>query len=251
MSVADVRLLTTDMDWINIFNRLFALIDVQGDNYFSGPRFIHQVRRLDRYHADYYQLMAARRRELKSTTRRDYFLDLLMNFSESDRAKLVSNILSELDESANEGAAEIRGILSGAVPGPSATVPSGGWNAERLNDYLAEIDASLAAGNDERAVTLAYTCLEGFYKAFASTRLPEERSADLVSLARVIKRYVKDTHGSYPDDVLNMITHASHAVDRARNRFSESHFDEEAEHWLAVYIRDLVNTQIRLLLHFL
>jgi hypothetical protein len=47
-----------------------------------------------------------------------------------------------------------------------------------------------------------------------------------------------------------MVMHVSHTVDRARNRFSEAHFEEEAARWLAVFVRDLVNTQIRLLLHF-
>lgn len=40
-------------------------------------------------------------------------------------------------------------------------------------------------------------------------------------------------------------------IDRTRNRFSESHFDEEADRWLAVFARDLVNSEIRLLLHFM
>lgn len=82
-----------------------------------------------------------------------------------------------------EGAARIRAILSGAVPGPSASVPPQGWNADRLNQFLAEIDDSLAAGNNERAVTLAYACLEGFYKTFASARLTAQpATADLVAL---------------------------------------------------------------------
>lgn len=48
-----------------------------------------------------------------------------------------------------------------------------------------------------------------------------------------------------------MVMHVTHIVDKARNQFSESHFDKEADHWLAVYVRDLVNSQIRLLLNFL
>lgn len=55
----------------------------------------------------------------------------------------------------------------------------------------------------------------------------------------------------YPDEVLNGITNAANAIDKSRNRFSQSHFAGEAGRWLAVYIRDLVNTQIRLLLHFM
>ena len=70
-------------------------------------------------------------------------------------------------------------------------------------------------------------------------------------MSREIKAYFKNRLESYPDEVLNMINQISHFVDRTRNRFSESHFDNEAANWLALFIRDLVNTQIRLLLHFI
>jgi hypothetical protein len=33
--------------------------------------------------------------------------------------------------------------------------------------------------------------------------------------------------------------------------FSEAHFGGEAGRWLAIYMRDLVNSQVRLLFHFM
>jgi hypothetical protein len=48
-----------------------------------------------------------------------------------------------------------------------------------------------------------------------------------------------------------MLNHIAHTVDRSRNGFSAAHFGEEAARWLAVFVRDLVNSEIRLLLHFL
>lgn len=66
-----------------------------------------------------------------------------------------------------------------------------------------------------------------------------------------MKAILKTTMAEYPDEVLNGITNAANAIDKSRNRFSQSHFAGEAGRWLAVYIRDLVNTQIRLLLHFM
>jgi hypothetical protein len=47
-----------------------------------------------------------------------------------------------------------------------------------------------------------------------------------------------------------VVTAAASAIDGSRNRFSEAHFTSEAASWLATYVRDLVNSQIRLL-HFL
>jgi hypothetical protein len=62
---------------------------------------------------------------------------------------------------------------------------------------------------------------------------------------------LRDSIDRYPDEALAMLTHIAHMIDRTRNRFSESHFDEEADRWLAVFARDLVNSEIRLLLHFM
>lgn len=121
-----------------------------------------------------------------------------------------------------------------------------------MNDYLAEIDAAIAAGNFERAVTLSYTCLEGFLGAFMRAKEKREiYSHEIVTLAKEVKAYLKQAIKEYPDEVLNGITSSAYAVDKARNQFSESHFGSEAGSWLATYVRDLVNTQIRLLLHFM
>ena len=98
-------------------------------------------------------------------------------------------------------------------------------SADRLNDYLAEMDAAIAAGQHERAVTLLYTCLEDFYTAFvrekdpAYTPLPE-----IIALSRWIRDFLRKTLVDYPDKMTNLINHISYAVDRARSRFSEPHF---------------------------
>jgi hypothetical protein len=66
---------------------------------------------------------------------------------------------------------------------------------------------------------LAYTCLEGFYKAFAAQCIPEQaKETEIIALAKGIKKYLGSTIGSYPEEALNMVMHVSHTVDRARNR---------------------------------
>jgi hypothetical protein len=74
---------------------------------------------------------------------------------------------------------------------------------------------------------------------------------EIVAISKWIRDYLRKSISEYPDEVLNLINHTSHAVDRASNRFSESHFGGEADRWLATYMRDVVNIQIRLLLHFM
>lgn len=240
------------MNWAIIFNRLFELIDQDGTpNYFSGPRFMRVVREIDTYFPTYQQFIDQRRAEMKSTTRRDYFYDILLGFDEATRVALVNSVLNDLDESVATKAGELRAILGGAIAGPVAVVPDHGWNAGRLNQYLQDIDHCIATADYAHAVVLAYTCLEGFYKAFVVQNLPDQaKETEIIALAKCIKKHLSKAIDSYPDEALNMVMHVSHTVDRARNRFSEAHFEEEAARWLAVYVRDLVNTQIRLLLHF-
>jgi hypothetical protein len=73
----------------------------------------------------------------------------------------------------------------------------------------------------------------------------------MVELSKEVPAFLRSTNREYPDEVLNLIKHVAHAVNKARDRFSESHFAGEPRLWLATYMRDLVNTQIKLLLHFM
>jgi len=99
-----------------------------------------------------------------------------------------------------------------------------------LNRYLEEIDSRITAGNYEGAVTLAYTSLEGCLKAFLRERCPELKiPEDVVDLAKIVRSHLRDSIDRYQDEALAMLTHIAHMIDRTRNRFSESHFDEEAD----------------------
>ena len=148
--------------------------------------------------------------------------------------------------------AAIRGELAGLSPVPSAIVPVELWNGERLNDYLRDIDGRIAGGNFEGAITLCYSCLEGFFKAFLKRNVPDYAgSGEILDASKAIKKHLRGSLVSYPDEALGMVVQIAHTIDRARNGFSESHFDERAARWLAVFVRDLTNSTIRLLLHFL
>lgn len=126
------------------------------------------------------------------------------------------------------------------------------WNAQRLNDYLREIDVRIASGNYEGAVTLSCTCLEGFLKAFVQKNCSGyKRKSEILELSKCGRSYLRKTVDKYSDEAMNMLNHIAHTVDRSRNRFSESHFDEQAGRWLAVFVRDLVNAEIRVLLYFM
>jgi len=239
------------VNWTAIWNRVFRLIDT-GDSYYSGSDFIKAVQEIDPYFPNYTAYIKHRQQAQQSTTRSYYYRDIFFELDEAARFKLVNIILSDVGDHNADLSAEIRKLVGGAVPAPAAQIPAHAWNADRLNEYLTEMDVAIAAGDYERTVTLAYTCLEGFLGAFL--RAKSQRNSypnEIVVLSKEVSSFLKEINKDYPDEVLNLIKHAAHAVDRARNRFSESHFGGEAGLWLATYMRDLVNTQIRLLLHFM
>jgi hypothetical protein len=240
--------------WNVVFKRLMTLMDQPGDGYFKGSRFITSVQQFNEDLPNYSQYIQERGEHGKSTTRSVFYRDILMDLDEGTRVRAVSAILDELQFVDGNAVAvsEIRTLLGGGTIAPNATIPPEAWNASRLNEQLAQIDGAIACGENERAVTLSYSSLEGFYGAFV--RAKEKRDSyphEIIALSREVKDYLKSVIKQYPDEVLNGITQSAHAVDKARNKFSESHFANEAGAWLAIYVRDLVNTQIRLLLHFM
>ena len=240
------------LNWRGIYNRLFSLINVQSTPaYFGGPRFITKLQDFDPNVPGYADLLAERNRAGASTSRKDYFYDLMMQLDETKRARFVGSILDEVSDADPERANEIRSLISGVSLGPGVSVPAEMWNAQRLNDYLGTIEAAIAGGDNMRAVTLSYTCLEGFYKAFYRKKEAEEPPNDIVVLARWVWDHLRTAAPAHSPELLALVKSTAHAVDRARNQFSEAHFDGEAARWMALYVRDIVNIQIRLVLHFM
>ena len=135
---------------------------------------------------------------------------------------------------------------------PNVVVPEYVWNSEKLNSYLEQIDTCITEGNHQRAITLSYTSLEGFFRAFIELNVPEKNNLnELLEMSREIQKYLKATVPAYPDEALRLINHISHTVDKSRNGFSEAHFGNDAEKWLSNFIRDCTNSLIRLLLCFM
>jgi hypothetical protein len=83
------------MNWIEIYNRLFELINNQADTatYFSGARFINTVREFEPYFPDYNQFITQRNQEGKSTSRKIFYYDILLGIKEETRIKVVNRIL--------------------------------------------------------------------------------------------------------------------------------------------------------------
>lgn len=93
------------MNWIRIFNMLFEIINPTGSvhsDYFSGPRFIDIVREFDHYFPTYPQYMEERKVARLSTSRKDYFYDILMHFSENQRIEIINRIIESCEKTDSE-----------------------------------------------------------------------------------------------------------------------------------------------------
>jgi hypothetical protein len=240
------------INWSAVHTRLFKLIDQPMPLKVSGPDFIKHVQAVKPDFPDYYEYGRLRDAEGKNSTRSVYYRDILLALEEPDRFALVSNLLAGAEKYDPGACADIRKLMSGGVSAPSALIPAHAWNGERLNDYLRDMDAAIASGNYSLSVTLSYTCLEGFLGAFVRAKAPTDKyPTEIIELARLVRDQLSAVLEQWPPEILKNINHAAYAVDKARNKFSDSHFGEEAELALATYIRDIVDTQIRLLLHFM
>jgi hypothetical protein len=246
------------MNWVAIFNRLFEIINTQGDTYYSGTRFLNTIREVNYGVPNYQTYIDQRREQNKSTSRRDYYFDLFMEQSEQDRQQITVSILDAVGHLQLEKATAIRQLLGQAqqVQGPQAAIPQEIWNADRLIEYLEGMDNAITEENYEYTLTLAYTCLEGFYKSFIQEKIPTQIAlTELNPMSVQIRNFIKgqlDANGiAYPDQVLTLISTVTNAVCNARNNFSDSHSGNRAEKWLAVYLRDNVNSIVKMLLNFI
>lgn len=246
------------MDWVAIFNRLFELINTKGDSYYSGTRFLNTIREVNYAVPNYQTYIDQRREQNKSTSRRDYYYDLFMEQPEQDRRQITNSILDTVGHLQPQNTKIIRKLLgqNQQVQGPQVAIPQDLWNADRLTEYLEKIDNAITEANYEYTLTLAYTCLEKFYKSFIREKIPAQISlTELTPMSVQIRTFIKgqlDTNGiAYPEQVLTLISTMTNAICNARNNFSDSHSGNKAEKWLAVYLRDIVNSIVRMLLNFI
>lgn len=112
------------MNWIEIYNRIFELINNQNDSatYYSGPRFISTVREFDPYFPDYSQFIELRNQEGKSTSRKIFYYDILVGMNEEMQIKVVSRILEVLKPFQQEKVEKIEELLGKKIIKQQTTI---------------------------------------------------------------------------------------------------------------------------------
>ena len=243
------------VNWIAAYNRLFKVINVQGETYYSGSEFIRMAQQVDDGIPNYNQFIQMRNQRSLSTSRKDFYWDIINSLDEQQRYQLFRLFIDELEPHSKEPVEGIRSVVFGGGSAvPTTIIPQNLWSSEKLNLSLKEIDNAIDAQQFNRAVTLAYTCLEGLYKAYVRENITDQAHiTDLMPLSKLVKNHISDElrkKGNFPEQIVNSIPTITNAVANSRNGFSESHFDKDANKWLAIFARDLTNSIGRLLLHF-
>jgi hypothetical protein len=244
------------VNWIAAFNHLFDLLDRKGTpTYSSGPDFLRTAQAVEKGVPSYDQMISLRTSQGKSTSRKAFYWDVLHSFDEQQKYQLFRLFIDRLEPHAKDEVDALRAIVFGGGQAvPQVTVPIDLWSSEMLNRSLKEIDQAIDARQYNRAGTLAYTCLEGLYKTYLKKHVPDKASAiELMILCKAVKDDISEklkAKGPYPVEIVNAMPTLTHAVANARNGFSDSHFADDSEKWLAHFARDLTNSIGRLLLHF-
>lgn len=206
----------------------------------------------------YHTYIDQRQAENKSTSRKDYYFDLFMEQPEQDRRQITNSILATVVHLEPEKTESIQQLLGQVqqVHGPQVATPQDLWNADRLIEYIERMDNAITEVNYEYTLTLAYTCLEGYYKSFIREKIPAQIALiELTPMSVHIRNFIKEQLNTneiaYPEQVATLISTVTNAICNARNDFSDSHSENRAEKWLAVYVRDNVNSIVKMLLNFM
>ncbi|MEN8634396.1 hypothetical protein ABFV74_01510 [Pseudoalteromonas distincta] len=245
------------MNWIAAFNRLFLLLDKSNTPaYHSGNSFIKVIQQYDREQPSYSLYIKERNNRGLSTSRKDFYWDILIGLDDSVRLEVFRTFIDIISPHFPIETDELKSyLLSSGNPVPQVVVPQDNWNSEKLNTLIKKIDNAIDQQNYNHSMTLSYTCLEGLYKAYVYKHLPQSSQlSELIPLSKLVRDDITtklNTIGPFPQNMVTSISTLTSAIGNSRNGFSDSHFDNESNKWLASYSRDLVNSIGRLILHFL
>ena len=136
------------INWLSAFNRLFEMINSE-ESYHSGPEFLKTIMDVDYSIPNYTQLIKERKKLNKSTSRKDYFYDLLMSLSQEKRIKAYQKFIDKLEKTfpkKTEGLKselKLNGNTSNSKHVKQVSVPTDIWNSDKLNDYLEKMDKAI------------------------------------------------------------------------------------------------------------
>ena len=239
------------MDWPKIYKQFSQIISLPGETYYHGTKFFDKAREIDLDRSNYEQYLSENQHKRGSPRFEDYFYEILSGFDEKDRLKFVRSVLNDVEDYEPTLVAQLRREMGDVSTIPSPKIGEGIQNAEELSKDIERIDSCINRGDYNAAVTLSYKCLEGFLRAFVTHKVPDYKGKNnIIDLTKEVRDHLEKNVTKYPAEVAQTLGNTAHAVNGLRNQFSDAHSGERAEEWLAILMRDLVNAEIRHLLHF-
>ena len=151
--------MNASVNWIAAYNYLFAAFNSENQAlYVGGSTFCRMVQQVDPGSPSYQQLIALRQQQGKSTSRKDFYWDLIQGLPEEQRFRLYRVFVDHVEPHDKAAADNVRNIVFGGGQAvPVTVVPVDLWNSEKLNKSLKDIDQAIDAHHYNRATTLSYT----------------------------------------------------------------------------------------------
>lgn len=113
-----------NLNWVAAYNRLFPILDRNGDTYHSGSAFIRMAQQVDHEIPDYRTYIDRRNRQGKSTTRRDFYWDIINSLPDEKKYDLFKLFIDSLEPVAKDEMESLRGFVFGnSSPVPQANIP--------------------------------------------------------------------------------------------------------------------------------
>jgi len=113
-----------NINWTSAYNRLFKIINLEGDTYYSGPKFIKTAQEVDDNIPSYTQYLEMRKQQNKSTSRKDFFWDIINDLEEQKRFQLFNLFIDDLGTYAKDSIEGVKTALFGSgTPVPTTVIP--------------------------------------------------------------------------------------------------------------------------------
>ena len=126
-----------------IYNKIYKIINQDGENYFSGIRFIDLVKEIDSSFPDYKSYIEQRRTTEQSTTRRDFFREIFLSFTNEQQLEFTRKIIGETRQNNPDEANELS-LLIGDPPIKSteSKAAEAGKHFTQMGDLLSAIETT-------------------------------------------------------------------------------------------------------------
>ncbi|MCK5461289.1 hypothetical protein KAI58_04870 [Candidatus Gracilibacteria bacterium] len=243
------------MSFLTSYTLLFELLNDE-KTYYSGSDFLKVLKSVYSGIPSYTQLIKYRRKKGLSTSRKDYYYDVLLEMPEKERFKAISEFLDILELKKPKEVQHIREKMNIQTKIQSGVAPIEIDNVfhfeDKLQNILEKIDKAMSDKDGNQVLTLSYTFLEGIFSEFLTKKNIDFSSKDdLLKLAKKTKNHIKTIAPNLPDQTLNLISTITNTIAHARNNFSDSHFANDADFYFADFIRDQLNSISKFIIKFI